>query len=224
MRHSKYTRWSEHGFSLIEMLVVILIIGLLVAIAGVNVSKYRKSIEADTVATQYAQYIRQIRDRAITERVTFRLRILPGTAVTNVSGDQYILERFPKDPKDASTDPASPKVLTLPRGWRFGKLSSAASVPDPNNLPEISYTYSGSGGGCAILFKGDGILGDGNAISTPSSNIRTPPLNRTIYLYDSEEGDQLIKQYKPRAITVLGATGRTAIWRLFKDQWKVPGR
>lgn len=213
----------QSGFSIVELLIVILVISILVGLAGLTIVRYRRSVEADVVATDVSQMIRRIRERALDERVTYRLRFVPGSAVAGVKGDTYYLERFPASPADPSTDPANPKAQNLPKGWRFAKSPAASAAPDPYNLPEVSYSYTG--GQCAILFKGDGILGDGNAITTPTSNINTPPLNRTIFLYDAEEPGAYEKQNKPRAITVIGNTGRTSVWKLTGgSEWRLPGQ
>lgn len=214
MRALKRQR-STHGFSLVEILIVILLITLIAGFGLVGMGLYRKSILADVAASDLSQIIRRTRENSITQRVTYRMRLLKNTA-TSTAGDQYIIERFPTNPTDPTT-----RTYTLPVGWKFGKLPGN-TAPDPRALAEVTFLS----GTCDIIFKGDGYMGLGNGIGDTevTRNWGIPPLNGTIFLYDDNEPDQKARQYKPRAITVLGATGRTSVWRLHKDEWIVPGK
>ncbi len=213
MRALKRQR-STHGFSLVEILIVILLITLIAGFGLVSMGLYRKSILADVAASDLSQIIRRTRENAITQRVTFRMRLIKGP-VTDDAGDQYIIERFPANVS------IPPQTFTLPEGWKFGKLPGN-TAPNPRALAEVPFVD----GQCDIIFKGDGYMGLGNGIGDTevTRNWGIPPLNGTIFVYDNLEPDPKAREYKPRAITVLGATGRTSVWRLFKDEWKVPGK
>lgn len=213
MRALKRQR-STHGFSLTEILIVILLITLIAGFATVSLGLYRKSTLADVAASDLSQAIRRTRENAITQRVTFRMRLIKGS-VSDPSGDQYIIDRFPANPA------IPPQTVTLPDGWKFGKLPGN-TAPDPRALAEVPFVSNQ----CDIIFKGDGYMGLGNGIGDAevTRNWGIPPLNGTIFMYDNNEPDQKARQYKPRAITVLGATGRTSVWRLYKDEWIVPGK
>ncbi|MBI4748905.1 MAG: prepilin-type N-terminal cleavage/methylation domain-containing protein [Acidobacteria bacterium] len=205
---------SIRGFSLVEILIVVLLITLIAGFGFLSIGLYRKSTLADVAASNLSQAIRRTRENAITQRVTFRMRLIKGSP-SDPAGDQYIIERFPANP----AIPA--ETVSLPEGWKFGKLPGN-TAPDPRALAEIPFVSNQ----CDIIFKGDGYMGLGNGIGDTevTRNWGIPPLNGTVFIYDNNEPDQKAREYKPRAITVLGATGRTSVWRLYKDEWIVPGK
>ncbi len=205
---------STRGFSLVEILIVILLITLIAGFALVSMDLYRKSTLADVAASDLSQRIRRVRENAITQRVTYRMQLVKGSA-SDPAGDEYLIERFPANPA------IPPETITLPAGWKFGKLPGN-TAPDPRGLAEVPFVD----GKCSIIFKGDGYMGLGNDVADTevTRNWGIPPINGTIFIYDNNEPDQKAREYKPRAITVLGATGRTSVWRLHKDEWIVPGK
>lgn len=213
MRALKRQR-PTRGFSLVEIVIALAVIMLIAAFGLVSIGLYRKSILADVAASDLSQTIRRVRENAITQRVTYRMRLIKGP-VTDDAGDQYIIERFPANAA------YPPETISLPEGWKFGKLPGN-TAPDPRALVEVPF----ADGECSIIFKGDGYMGLGNNVldTEITRNWGIPPLNGTIFIYDNKEPEPLAREYKPRAITVLGATGRTSVWRLHKDEWIVPGK
>lgn len=218
----RVTVTTAAGFSLIEIMIVVIVIGILVAIAAISLRNYQRLAEADTAASQITQLIRQTRENALSERVTYRLRLMKNSATTS-EGDQYVLERY----ESGANAPTRTVNYRLPKGWLFGKLvEGGVPVPasDPRGLAEVTYVSNISD----ILFKGDGLLGDGNGVAGPTTNINIRPLNNTIFIYDSLEPNPKIRPFKPRAITVFGVSGRTNIWKLYKTgatyTWSFPGQ
>ncbi|HND20079.1 MAG TPA: type II secretion system protein, partial [Acidobacteriota bacterium] len=117
-----------HGFSIVEIVIVVALIMLIGAFGLVSIGLYRKSILADVAASDLSQTIRRVRENAITQRVTYRMRLIKGP-VTDEAGDQYVIERFPANAA------YPPQTVTLPEGWKFGKLPGN-TAPDPRALAE----------------------------------------------------------------------------------------
>lgn len=206
MKTKKTGTSNQSGFSMVEMMIVVLVIGILSAMAMISVSKYRRSIQADVTASELAQLIRQIREQALTERVTYRIRLQKGTATAS-TGDKYTVERFVVGSPTAQIT----RTYFLPPSWKFGKTPEATSVADPRGLPEVTYDSANI---CNILFKGDGLMGDGNNVTGPTTNINVRPLSGTIYFYNTT-GKPVDHVNQARAVTVFGIPGRTNVWRLY---------
>jgi prepilin-type N-terminal cleavage/methylation domain-containing protein len=222
-------RFRPNGFSIIELLIVVLVFGILVAISGISFIRYQKSIEADDVGSRLAQKIREVRNQAMADRATYQIALIRDSSATS---DAYAVGRYP----NSANFPA--QLFRLPEGWRFtlpnGTPSSPATIL---RLPEAVYAIPPSspltlvddprvnlsGRATSFLtFKGDGTVVQAN-LSDPTSNFNNTPINRTIFLR-FENDNAVTRAEKGRALTIFGLTGQTQLWKFQTTGFWVSGR
>jgi prepilin-type N-terminal cleavage/methylation domain-containing protein len=213
-------RIRHNGYSLIELLIVVGLIAILTAIAGLSFRRYQKSIQADSIGSDLAQKIREIRARAMADRTTYQIALVRDSGAPS---DAYVIGRFPNNP----TFP--PQVVRLPTGWRFLPFTGTPTPPatvlrlaegtyaippltPPTILNDSQVNLTGRNT-TFLTFKGDGSVVQFNNVD-PTSNFNNTPLNRVYYFYDANEGDATWRYQKVRAVTVFGLTGQTQLWKL----------
>lgn len=220
MALSNLKRIRPNGFSLTEVLMVVVLIGILAGISGVSFRRYQKSIQADSIGSDLSQKIREIRGRAMADRATYQVVLVRDPVAAS---DAYVIGRFPNNIA------FPPQVVRLPQGWRFLPFTGTPTAPTtvlrltegtyatpPSTPPTIlnDSQVNLAGRNCTFLtFKGDGTVVQFNS-SDPTSNFNNTPLNRVYYFYDADEGDANWRFQKVRAVTVFGLTGQTQLWKL----------
>ncbi|MGQ9898018.1 MAG: pilus assembly FimT family protein [Acidobacteriota bacterium] len=235
MKHNSYRlRRQEHGYSLIEIIVVAALIGILAAISGIFVISYRKAVAADSAGSDLAAAIRETRATAMGQRNTHQMILFRRTGEVS---DGYVVIRYVNDARNVTGD-ATPYNTTatvvrresLPPGYRFepftetgpGVLTPPSTVL---NLPQISFTNNtfgfltslgvdlGMSGESAILtFKSDGSIINTRPEDDPTSNLQNIPFNGVIFL-SSDLGPASTRSTQARAITIFGLTGRVLMWK-----------
>ncbi len=79
---------KKNGFSLVELLIVIAILGIVLAIAGPNLFKHRHNINLREAVRDISAEMSLCRQRAIAENIQYRISF-------NFGSNQYTVSRLP---------------------------------------------------------------------------------------------------------------------------------
>lgn len=205
-----YSKKSETGFSVVEVLVVSVIIGVIALFALVQIGPVVRNARVDTAASNVLNLMRNTREHAIDERrkyqITFvtnatspyaTMNVLQGNVVVTAGGPVL---QFAVDPVAPSNTP----TISLPFDMHF-----LAPNPAPGAAPDAqlcgqgaAIEFSVSGGACGsstvLTFNPDGSITSGLGGFADG----------VIYLGRPAE------PLATRAVSFFGATGRTKGWRM----------
>lgn len=187
-------RGAESGFSIIEMMVVIVIIGIVLAMTMLELQPTVYQFRANAALDQVKGAMRQARELAISERRTVVVQFVGGNTVQlwqiNVgAGGAQVLAAAP--------------FMTLPieNTVTFMTFAGEPDTPDGYGIPAVpaGIEFGGVVGGppVGMEFQSDGTFTDANG----------NPINGTVFL-----GITNIKT-TARAVTILGGTGRVHAWK-----------
>lgn len=200
---------SQKGFSLIEMFIVVLLIGILSAIAISSLSSSKKYAPDDQAAV-ITDILNEARQSALNQRRTFRVEInrtkqeitLINENIFDKIDDDEIVKSIPfKDFVNVGEIPGN--VLAPP----------TATSPIPALTPQWS-NYPLSNGSEKITLR---YSKNGRVVDTGTDNIGTGSTMRgaTIYVFSNKEGTNTADII--RAVTTLQTTGDTSILKCSFD-------
>jgi Tfp pilus assembly protein FimT len=189
----KQVRWfrAEHGYTTLELLVTVGIMGTIAAMAAVQIGIARPSYKGDGAMRQVIAQLNIARELAITQRRFVQVAFTAGNEV------QITREDIPNGTTVIQTVP-------IEGGIRFGLTAGVPDTPDNfGNAAAVSF-----GAATQLRFTTDGTLVDENA----------NPISGSVFLNWPGTGQG--QERAARAVTILGSTGRIRGYRWDGRNWK----
>jgi prepilin-type N-terminal cleavage/methylation domain-containing protein len=195
MSHSSASRGRQAGFSLVEMMIVLGVLGIITAISVVTINSSRLGLTGDGAMRVVLAQMNQARELAITQRRNMQL-VFVGSNVIQIKREEV--------PAVAPPALTLTTIGTVSFEGRMQFLRPIASTPDNVvTLPTASATAFGTA--TEMKFTPEGTFVDQLGQT----------LNGTVFV--ALANDTL----SCRAITILGSTGRVKAYRWDGSQWKV---
>jgi len=191
---------SQAGFSLIETMLVVGIMGVITSIAVIQVGSTRQALKGDGAMRVVLSQLNQAKQLAITQRRNMRVTFTGSNSV------QIIREEVP-----------GPTLTTLSSvpfegGLQLTRITSpnigeppAPELPSPAPTPPSTAGVAFGNGTTEMKFSPEGVFVDQNGLT----------LNGTVFV--ALAGQVM----SARAITVFGSTGRIRAFRWDGSSWKV---
>jgi type II secretion system protein H len=137
----------NRGFSLIEMVIVLVLLGLSVALVTPSLSRFSKRVELKTSAQKVSGILRYFRSESVQKGRVFQVLFDPDLRMVRVRALEG--EEPGKEGKEESQ--IEEKRYVLPSGIQMGEVK-IPSPEFPSDLPTIEfYPHGGSNGGTIVL-------------------------------------------------------------------------
>jgi type II secretion system protein H len=135
------------GFSLIEMVIVLVLVGLSIALVTPSLSRFSKGIELKTSAQKVSGILRFFRSESVQKGRVFQVLFDPDLRVVRVRA----LEGDGLQEEGKEEAKIQEKRYVLPPGIQMGEVKIPSSE-FPSDLPTIEfYPHGGSNGGTIVL-------------------------------------------------------------------------
>lgn len=211
-RKASYALSNQHGFSVIELVIVVLMLLTLTGISLFYLSSHQKLYRPDDQALKLVDLIQEARQRSISQRETMRVEI---NVTTNTA--RLIDENTFPLPDTVGNDQVlkaislfeSNEVKVGPRPAQIGYNPPEPFFPVPNCVFKPSvYPSSITNSVCTIRFQSDGTVVDAGNNAVGAGAVQT---GVTLHIWspnkiNTNNSDQA------RAITILGPTGVMRLW------------
>lgn len=137
---------TQRGFTLIELMTVVVVVGLVLAIGVPSTANFRQSLALRSLRTQIGTDLRMARQLAVTRRAPVYVRFGNGTTTTNVVAYQIHVDSD-NDRIVDSNERLIPR--TVPSRTRFANVSLS---PVDTLVFDISgILFPGTAGGTLIM-------------------------------------------------------------------------
>jgi type II secretion system protein H len=152
-----YWEVKERGFSLIELVVVLVLLSLSVALIAPSLSRFSKSVELKAAAKKVAAILRYCRSEAINKGKVYQVILDPNLMEVKVQPIEAESSGEETEKKEGNEETEKkevknvPKAYLLPAGVQL-KEFNIESTQYPVDLPAIEfYPNGGSNGGDFLL-------------------------------------------------------------------------
>ena len=137
----------DRGFTMIELVIVLLILTLSAALVTPSLSRFSRTVELKAAAKKISAILRYYRSEAVYKATVFQVQFNSETGEVQVRP----AETEPPEEEGTKKGPSVAKSYTLPRGIHIREIA----IPDPefsSDLPAIEfYPNGGSNGGSLLL-------------------------------------------------------------------------
>lgn len=198
----------DKGFSLVELMIVLLVISILAAVSMMYIVDYQKLYKADDQALALVDMLQEARQRSLTQREIIRVEIDMDDMVVRL-----IDENSPSDADDdqqlRSINLASETLVKIDERPNNITLDPPENLPAPLAVFQPSvYTPSVPHRVCTIRYASNGNVLDAGSDEDGTNAV---PTGVTLHIWmPQDENNQNAKI--ARAITVIGSTGSVRFW------------
>jgi general secretion pathway protein H len=138
---------KDRGFSLIEMVVVMVLLSLAVALVTPSLSKFSRSVELKAAAKKISGILRYYRSEAVNKGQVFRVFFDPDLREVKVQPMESTEEKGEDKPPQ--------KIYSLPQGIHMKEIK-VESPQYSSDFPTVEfYPNGGSNGGTILLDSED---------------------------------------------------------------------
>jgi type II secretion system protein H len=142
---------KNRGFTLIELVIVLILLSLSVALVTPSLSRFSKRVELKTAAQKTSGILRYFRSESIQKGIVHQVLFDSESREVRVRA----LETEEKEGKKKEETSPTEKRYILPRGIQMKELK-IPSPETPSDLPAIEfYPNGGSNGGSVLLDTAD---------------------------------------------------------------------
>jgi type II secretion system protein H len=141
------------GFSLIELMVVLVILSLSISLITPSLSRFLRTVELKGAAKKVSGILRYCRSEAVNKG--FVHQVLFDSNMKQISVQSIASTETKKEEEVKKEEELSKKVYTLPDGIEIKKVD-VTSVQNPQDLPTIEFYPNGGSNGGSILLDSQG--------------------------------------------------------------------
>ena len=141
---------KERGFSLLEIVVVLVLLSLSVALIAPTLSRFSASIQIKAVAKRVAAILRYCRSQAIYKGKVYQAIFDSNLMLVKVQSIDLEDQRETED-KQAKEDKAVQKTYPLPAGIQMKELNTESTQYPSDDLPAFEFYPNGGANGGEIL-------------------------------------------------------------------------
>jgi general secretion pathway protein H len=143
---------KNKGFSLVEVIVVLVLIGVSISLLAPSLSRFSKAIELKATVKKISAILRYCRSEAINKGKVYQVFFDSESREVKVQPMAASEEKGEDVKKDVKKDDkSSPKTYPLPVGVNLKEVKTE-SPEYPSDLPTIEfYPNGGSNGGTILL-------------------------------------------------------------------------